>query len=135
MDWQSEVRDLHDFFARWISGDEPAEALGRLEAVLHPSFTIVGPEGAVADRPGIIAAVASAHGLRGTAIEVREFHELFASDRIVIGRYDEWQQHDDGAAGSGNGRRSTTVFVRWDDAPHGVAWLTVHETALPDGNS
>lgn len=130
MDWQTEVRDLHDFFAGWFSGTEPADAIERLEVALHPAFTIVGTDGAVTDRLSIVSAVAAGHGLGPTEIEVVDLCDLFVSDRVVVGRYDEWQRHTRDSAPTTNGRRSTAVFVRSLAAPNGVAWLTVHETAL-----
>ena len=88
--------------------------------------------GSITARVALIGDVAAAHGLGVVRIEVDNFHQLAARDRLIVGRYDEWQQRVRDGAAATNGRRSTVVFVPDREAPCGVRWLTVHETAIPE---
>lgn len=131
-DWETEVRELHAFFEGWFTGELPPEAIERLEDAFHPSFTMVDPAGTVIVRAALIGDVAAAHGLGEVHIEVDNFHQLAVRDRLIVGRYDEWQHRARDGVVSINGRRSTAVFIPDRVAPCGVRWLTVHETAIPE---
>lgn len=122
-----EIEGLHAFFELWLAGRLPdtAEAFARVEAVLAPDFTLVGPDGQEADRATMAAVL---RGMWNTRPQVRiwieDFRLLTAAPPLLAVRYEEWQE---GSAGN-SVRTSTALFRTAPETPNGVAWVRVHET-------
>ncbi len=125
MPWKQEIIDLHRFFEAYFLGTE--DSLDRAAAVLHRDFTIVGPDGDEADRDRTLDRLRSGHGhataLTITTTDHRLLHE---AGSLVVARYVEHHR----LADSANERLTTVVFAAETAAPHGLAWLRVHETWL-----
>ncbi len=122
-----EIEELHAFFVAWYTGQ--AEDFERMEAAIAPDFEMVTPDGDRLDRGAVLGTVRAGRGKHdpGTFdIEIRNVDLLEAGDGYAVARYEEWQTAPDG----GDGRLSTVVFRPNEDAPGGLAWVTVHETWL-----
>lgn len=125
VDWQSEIDELHHFFEAYFLGTE--DAIDRVEAALHPDFTIVGPTGVLNDRAATIEAIRAGHGhTTSLRISVLDHRLLLANDEIVLASYIE--RHD--LAQAVNERLSTVAFVVDPSGPNGLRWLRVQETWL-----
>lgn len=125
MDWAREIDELHAFFAAWFRGT--VDSMERMEGVLAPGFTIVGPDGATMSRTETLAAVRAGHG-RSPDLEITTSdHRLIATAGVVIvARYVETHDRPDASSR----RVSTVVFTADSGAPNGVRWVSVHETWL-----
>lgn len=122
-----EIEGLHAFFEEWLAGRLPdtAAAFARVEAVLAPDFTLVGPDGQEADRATMAKALRELWNTRpAVRIWIEDFRLLAAAPPLLVVRYEEWQE---GSAGN-SVRVSTAIFRIAPDAPNGVAWERVHET-------
>ncbi len=125
--WLDEIVQLHAFFEAYFLGSVPQDDLGRMDAVLSPGFTHLGPHGAVSDRAGTIAAVRAGYAhTQSLEITITEPQLLAEGDGLIACRYVE----NHALTAGSNHRWSTAVFEANDIAPNGVAWLTVHETWL-----
>ncbi|MCC5857816.1 MAG: DUF4440 domain-containing protein [Ectothiorhodospiraceae bacterium] len=127
---ECEILDLHAFFQDWFRGDAEDAAFSRLEATLADDFVIVTPQARSVERSGIIEGVRSQHGCDPRAeLAIRRVRLRSVRESIAVFTYEEWQ----GRYGRPTtGRLSTVVFARRDEAPHGLVWLHVHETWLPE---
>lgn len=130
---EAEVRDLHAFFEAWFTGERPRtnDELVRLENALGAGFHLVGPGGDVATRSAVIDAVEGRHGAADSddapeRIEVEAVEPRFVRDDVCLLTYEEHQR----TAGRWQGRRSSALFERAEDAPGGVVWRHLHETWL-----
>ena len=123
VNWQDEIDELHRFFEAYFLGTE--DAIDRVEAALHPDFTIVGPTGVVSDRAATIEAIRAGHGHTASLrISTLDHQLLWANDEIVLASYIE--RHD--LANAVNQRLSTVAFVVDPAGPNGLRWLRVQET-------
>ena len=127
---RAEITALHEFFVAWFDGSVSRRELSRLERALAPEFEMVTTEGERVDHAALLDGVAESYGrTQGEPfdIEVRDVEvlELFEDHAVV--RYEEWQRRgEDGESG----RVSTALFRADADAPEGVLWVTLQETAL-----
>ena len=132
---RAEVIGLHQFLQGWLGGTiEPTEeSLHRFSTVLAPEFEIITPGGERIGRDSLIAGMRDAHGARaGSAppfrirIEAYEGKPLGPDLRLVT--YEEWQEAD----GRRRGRLSSALFRTRGETPHGVEWVHLHETWIPE---
>jgi hypothetical protein len=130
---EAEIRDLHAFFVDWFTGERPrtSEELARLENALGAGFQLLGPDGDVASRSGIIDAVEDRHGAAQSdeapdRIDIEAVEPRFERDDVCLLTYEEHQR----TAGTWHGRRSSALFERAPDTPGGVVWRHFHETWL-----
>lgn len=126
---RAELTGLHEFFVEWFAGSVPREGLSRLERALAPEFEMVTPEGERVDRRVLIDGLAESYGrTEGEPfdIDIREVEAVALLEDHAVVRYEEWQIRPDGESG----RVSTALFRAEDDAPEGVVWVTLQETAL-----
>ncbi len=125
MDWRAEIIELHDFFQAYFLGQEGS--LDRVEAALHPGFSIVGPGGAVSDRAATLEMLRQGHAHTESLVITTLDHALLhQSEELLIASYIERHQLTAGA----NDRLSTVVFAIDPAGPNGVRWVRVHETWL-----
>ena len=134
---EAEVTDLLRFFEQWYAGELPEtnEVFARFEIVLAPSFQIITPDARVIDRQSILALVRRAHPSAaetgqagGSKYAVRNYRHRLTIDRIGLVTYEEWQTH----GAETRPRLSTALLQAKPDTPHGVEWLHVHETWMPN---
>ncbi len=126
---RAELTGLHAFFVDWFDGSVPREELSRLERALAPEFEMVTTEGERVGREALVDGLAESYGRTAGEpfdIGVREVEALALLDDHAVVRYEEWQVTADGESG----RVSTALFRADADAPEGVVWVTVQETAL-----
>ena len=127
----SEVRAFHVFLEDVMSGRRTAsdDDLQRLRARFDPTFSYVTPTG---QRRGFAQLEAWLSGEIATRsslqIRITDEEVLLARADATVVRYIERQRDDDGD----RDRISTAVFVPRAGAPHGVAWIALHETWLPN---
>lgn len=129
--WQSEIVELHAFFEGWLGGTLPATdaAYARVVDTMAPEFAIVTPGGELLLREQLLAQIRGAHGSRpGWRIWIERPALRLAFGGVTVATYEEWQRYGDGAVSA---RLSTAIFRAQAGAPHGLAWLHVHETWLP----
>jgi hypothetical protein len=133
---QREVVELHSFLAHWMTGAVPRSAavFARFADVLADGFTLISPRGAITARRPLLRELEAAHGVHraeglGFRIELRDFRHRRTEGPLCLVTYEEWQHLSDTA----RGRVSSAWFRARSDTPHGVEWLHVHETWLPDG--
>ena len=127
MRWREEIDELHQFFEGYFLGTE--SSLDRVDAVLSPTFTIVGPHGVESDRPETMQALADGHAHTASLrIATSDHRLLLAEGNVVVASYIEHHQLRDRS----NHRRSTVVFTIDEDAPNGLRWEHVHETWVED---
>lgn len=129
-----EIEELHAFFEGWFEGtlsdDEPTFA--RVAAALAGDFELISPDGSLRDRKTILASIRDGYGSHAGErqqfrIEIHDVRPRFVVADTALLTYEEWQTSD----GSENRRRSSAWFRRADEAPCGVRWVHLHETALP----
>lgn len=124
-----ELEALHAFFVDWYAGRVDEEAFDRMERVITPGFEMVTPEGQRLDRTEVLGLVRDSRGQYEPGefdIEIKNADVVAEfADRLLM-RYEEWQRAPD----EENGRLSTVLFDRADDAPEGVRWLDVQETYI-----
>ena len=127
---RAEINALHEFFVAWFDGSVPRRELSRLERALAPEFEMVTTEGERVDHAALVDGLAESYGrAEGEPfdIEVRDVEALGLFEDHAVVRYEEWQRRgEDGESG----RVSTALFRADADAPEGVLWVTLHETAL-----
>lgn len=125
-EYEREVRALHEFFAAYYRGE--TASLDRLEGALAPGFEMVTPDGVVRSRADVIDGVSAGGGDREAfRIEIRNPEVVDTATDGCLLRYEEWQYT---STAEPDGRISTALLRRDDDAPGGVRWEYVHETAL-----
>ncbi len=128
MDWRAEIIEFHDFFQAYFLGQD--DSLDRVDAALHPGFSIVGPDGGVSDRATTLEMLRQGHAHTESLVITTLDHALLhQTDEILVASYIE--HHALSAAT--NERLSTVVFDIDPGGPNGVRWLRVHETWLNRG--
>lgn len=131
---EREVVELHGFFVSWMTGAVPRAAtiFGRFTDVLADSFTLISPRGVVTERRPLLKELEGAHGIHadagGFGMEIRRFRHRQTHGTLCLVTYEEWHH----LAGTTTGRLSSAWFRARSNTPHGVEWLYVHETWLPD---
>jgi hypothetical protein len=132
---QREVVELHGFLVDWMTGAVPrsAAAFARFADVLADGFTLISPRGDITERRALLRELEGVHGAHrtdhvGFRVEVREFRHRRTEGTVCLVTYEEWQH----ISGSATGRLSSAWFRARSDTPHGVEWLHLHETWLPD---
>jgi len=130
-DWETEIRELHEFFEAYFLGTSGKE-LDRVEAALGSDFTMCGPSGDESDRKATIKALKDgfAHTL-SLRIEIADPELLFDDAHQLIAAYTEIHH----LADRSNYRRSTVIFGHDPDAPNGLRWIRVHESWIDRGLS
>ncbi len=130
-----EVERLHAFFTGWFRGELAArdEVFAEFADVMAPEFEMVTPGGALRPRDALLAALRGAHGAwrddAGATIEIRgQRATILPGTSYALARYEEWQR----LAGAWRGRRSTALLREREGAPHGLEWVHVHETWMPE---
>ena len=128
MRWREEIEELHEFFEAYFLGTE--SSLDRVDRVLSPTFTIVGPHGVESDRAATMQALVEGHGhTTSLRITTTDHRRILADGNVVIASYIEHHE----LAERSNHRLSTVVFTLDDDAPNGLRWEHVHETWTETG--
>lgn len=130
-----EVEELHAFFQVWFEATVPDDdaTFARVAEALAEDFELITPDGRRRDRDTILASIRDGYGDHaGEGKEFRiEIHDvrgrLLVDDGALL-TYEEWQVSD----GSENRRLSSAWFRRVEEAPRGVRWIHLHETALPE---
>jgi hypothetical protein len=119
-----EVLDFHAYIERWFRGTtDPTGLPDRLRA-FDPRFTYVDPDGRTASLDDLRTLFGATHGhARDITVTVHDLEVVEPTASQVVLRYEERQP--------GTRRVSMALFVRRDDAPHGVAWRYLQETWLP----
>jgi hypothetical protein len=132
---QREVVGLHGFLVDWMTGALPRSAatFARLADVLADGFALISPRGVMTERRPLLRELEAAYAIHCADevpfnIEVRKFRLRYTQGTLCLVTYEEWQQ----LAGAATGRLSSAWFRARSDTPHGVEWLHVHETWLPD---
>lgn len=127
-DCEREVRDLHDFFTGYYTGERTD--FERVEDALGEGFELVYPSGEIASRESILDAI---DGKRGRyehgefEIEIRAVEPIEIREERALVRYEEWQKTPDGETG----RLSTAYFGPADDETEAAAeWRHLQETWL-----
>ena len=121
--------DLHRFFQAWLDGSLPAteQVFARFTAATHPAFTLIGPDGSMADRAATAAWIRAAHGTRpGVALWTDDHRVCHVASELAVVTYREWQRRE----GTLTVRISTALLTADPAAPNGLSWLHVHETWL-----
>lgn len=128
-----EVEELHHFFEQWFTGQLSTESeFERLTCVLAPGFELIAPHGARAPREGVLSGVKNTLGVfaadaQSFRIWIENVQLRHHEGDLCLVTYEEWQEHN----GKTNGRLSTALFRNQANTPNGVAWLHLHEVALP----
>lgn len=127
---RAEIVGLHEFFVAWFDGSVSRRELSRLERALAPEFEMVTTEGDRVDHAALVEGLAESYGrTEGEPfdIEVRDVESLGLFENHAVVRYEEWQRRGEDEE---SGRVSTALFRADADAPEGVVWVTLQETAL-----
>lgn len=133
-----EIEELHAFFEGWFEGTLPDDetTFARVADALAEDFELISPDGLRRDRNAILASIRDGYGShagegRQFRIEIHDVRpRLVVADAALL-TYEEWQTSD----GSENRRLSSAWFRGTDEAPFGVRWVHLHETALPGSES
>ena len=107
---------------------------GRFADVLADGFALINPRGAITERRPLLRELEAAYGVHGAddiqfRIEIKNFRHRHTQGVLCLVTYEEWQQ----LSGAATGRLSSAWFRARSDTPHGVEWLHVHESWLPEG--
>lgn len=127
-----EIVGLHDQFVRWFTGTIDRDGFDRIEAALAPEFELVTPDGDRLERDGVLEWLRDSYGREEPGdmeIDIEDVALLETTDTHALARYEEWERTTDGRTG----RISTALFRQDPDAPEGVTWVALHETALEHG--
>lgn len=126
---EHEIIGLHDFFQAWLEGSAPATdaVFARFLRATAPTFTLISPDGAAADRAATAAWIKAAHGTRrGFRLWTDEHRLCAGGDDWALVTYREWQTRE----GATSLRLSTALLLADAAAPTGLSWVHVHETAV-----
>lgn len=128
-----EIEELHAFFEGWFEGTLPDDeaTFARVADALGDDFELISPDGRRRDRGAILASIRAGHGDHGGAgkgfrIEIGDVRPRLVSGDMALVTYEERQTVD----GSENVRLGSAWFRSAADAPRGVRWVHLHETAL-----
>jgi hypothetical protein len=126
-----EIEALHEFFVEWYAATIDREAFDRLERALATDFEMISPEGDRSDRDAVLEWIRESYGRDDPGdfdIEIRNVELVRSFDDHALVRYEEWQRRD----GETDARISTVLFREAADAPEGIEWVDLHETALEE---
>lgn len=133
-----EIEELHVFFQGWFEATVPDDEVtfARVAEALAEDFELISPDGRCRDRDSVLAWIRDGYGVHAGdgkefRIEIRDVNHRFIVDDGALLTYEEWQTSD----GSENRRLSSAWFRRADEAPRGVRWVHLHETAVPGSES
>jgi len=121
-----EIIELHRFFEEWFNAPErEAEvSLDRVEKALDYNFLIISPKGNRSDKQTLLQNLEKAKGSwNGERIAIKNIDVREVADGLCVAVYEEWQ----GMPGEMNGRLSSAIFRRAEEAPAGVKWVHLHE--------
>ena len=130
--YAAEIRDLHQFFQDWFSGAiaQTEANFARVTTALNENFTLIGPDGTLAEYATVIGWLRGGYGSRPNfRLWTDKIVVRHQQDDLALATYEEWQTID----GQENVRLSTTLLRANTNAPGGVEWLHVHETWLRQG--
>ncbi len=127
-DCKTEIVELHQFFQDWFNAAIPNgdESFARLDDALAGSFELIGPDGKVFERDGLVAGLRSAYAKwqdNPGRIWIENIRSLHNEGNLYLFGYEEWQEVD----GETAVRLSTVLFGLDHRAPRGVSWLHLHE--------
>jgi len=129
----AEIKRLHDFFQAWFTGSVPddPETFRAFQSAVDEQFTIIGPDGRLRELPALNAGLRGAHGKQpAIRIWTQNCRVLREFNGTILCTYEEWQAVTTGDKPDTTARLSTVLFRQAAAAPHGLAWLHVHETWL-----
>jgi hypothetical protein len=124
-----ECVDLHAFFLAWLRPHNGTKLdPQRFERAFDPEFRLVGPDGGVRDRAGIVAWLHDLKEGRGAdfRMEVSDFRAVWQEGDAILLEYVETQY----LQGKTTQRQSTALLKRAPDAPAGMVWVHLQETWL-----
>lgn len=127
LNYDKEIKDLHQFFEDYFVGRIPSDAVVRFETALAQDFHLINADGSIVNRDEIIAMMHGGYKHRDNCkIWIENTQLRSKQGDIAIVSYEEWQTIDDITTS----RTSTVVFR--DDATqeNGLIWLHVHESGL-----
>jgi hypothetical protein len=134
---KQEIERLHSFFVDWYDGILDEDEFARFADALDDDFEMVVPTGTVLDRRGVLGMVRDGYGNtahEGFDIEIRNVELVRDLDEAALVRYEEWQlTGEEGDERDEDGRVSAVLLRETDDAPGGLSWDYLHETALEEG--
>lgn len=119
---EAEIKRLHAYLVPLFTGRQ--HDVGPCADAFADRLSMITPDGAVFDRPGILANLANATAAEGFSIAIRDVQLIWESDKAVLLRYVEEQYRD----GETTRRLSSALFIVDEKAPLGVAWRHLHET-------
>lgn len=129
-DWRAEIRQLHEFFAGWYTGElaDTDENFARLTDVLADDFQLITGGGFTVDRDMMVGMMRGEHGSRpDMEMHVDEPRLRLHEGGLILFTY---REH-----GSSAGRSKSTLITvlmrEVPEAPNGVQWVHLHETELP----
>lgn len=130
--WQTEARQLHDFFRDWYRGDiaDTDENYARLADVLADDFQLITSGGFAVDRELMLQMMRGEHGTKPD-IEMRtdNYRLRVEEGDLILFTY---QEHGE-AGGLAKSTLISVLMRRNPAAPNGVEWVHLHEVALPAG--
>ena len=124
---REEVIALHRFFMAWfVDGGDTAIDFTLCERAFAPDFRMVGPDGEVYERKGVLERLRAARGATKPPfrIDILEPRPVWSAEEAVLLEYVERQYREGGSTR----RRSTGLFTRSQSAPRGVHWRHLQET-------
>ncbi|MEM9598117.1 MAG: hypothetical protein AAGD06_27895 [Acidobacteriota bacterium] len=131
-----EVLALHRFFQDWFNAEIEASEAGQaeFERVLADDFSYISSSGHMLPKSVLFQGIWPDNGwwiqdgqpAGRTRVENFDFRRLGESHALVTFEY--WQDH----AGESRGRQNTAILERDDSQRHGIRWVRVHETRLPE---
>ncbi len=128
--WETEIRGLHTFFEAWYRGDIPNSdaAFRRVADTLTPTFTLITSSGFAVDRDQLLPMLRSEYGAHPDLVmSVRHPQLKLRTEEVVLATYEEH-----GTTGGKTRATLITAVLRRDPAqPNGLAWVHIHEVALP----
>lgn len=128
----AEICRLHDFFQAWFTGDvaESEEIFQQFAAVMSADFFTIAPDGGLMELPALSTRLRHAYGKQpGVRIWTQNQRLHYQRADVALCTYEEWQER----AGTTTSRLSSVLFQQHAGVPHGIIWLHVHETWLPNG--
>eukprot|EP00755_Sulcionema_specki_P008564 Sspe_Gene.5971::Locus_1996_Transcript_1_1_Confidence_1.000_Length_710::g.5971::m.5971 len=128
-----EVLEVHDYFTKYFQGTIPRETIRTFRERFAADLTYIYPGGTRGGAGIFDWMEKEAHGSSPEfriKIDEASFTFRHLADGVCVVNYHEYQK---GARNSDptNGRLTTAIYERHEDAPCGVRWLHLHEVWLP----
>lgn len=130
---EREISELHQFFEDWFTGKLSTDKeFARLENVLAEDFFIITPSARQTQREPLLRNIKNTNGAfkkpdHTFNITIKNIECRYQQGDLCLFTYEEWQEQD----GQTNGRVSSVLFHKKKGTPNGVAWMHVHEVAIP----